>query len=403
MRRPRIRGVVAISAVLLLVGLLAFLLAPDPIAVDTAVVKRGPMVVTVSSEGRTRVKEQYEVVAPIAGRLLRVSLKAGDSVVAGETIIGTIEPPQPQFHDSRASAELKAKVQAADASRALAVADLERAKADLEFAKREYERNQSLSGIGAVSDRILQQSSRDAKMREAAVLIAESMVKQRVSELELAKASLGLPGAANPLEGSIPASGMVLRAPVTGRLLNVLKESESIVSPGMPLMQLGDVTQIEVMLEMLSEDAIKVREGAVAAIEGWGGRQLNARVRRIEPSGFTKISALGIEEQRVKVLLDFTDPPEAWQTLGNGYRANAKIVVWNSDNVLKVPMGALFRDGNRWASYVVVDNLAQLRHLEIDHFTDLEAEVVSGLPEGASVILHPSDRISAGTPVKPRL
>ena len=403
MRRPRIRGLVAVGAVLLLVGLLAFLLGPDPIAVDTAVIKRGPMVVTVSSEGRTRVKEQYEVVAPIAGRLLRASLKAGDNVVAGETIIGTIEPPQPQFHDLRASAELKAKVRAAEASRGLAMADLERAKADLEFAKREHERNQSLSGIGAVSDRILQQSSRDAKMREAAVLIAESMVKQRASELELAKASQGSPGASDDIEGPRPASGIVLRAPVTGRILNVLKESEAIVSPGMPLMQLGDVTKIEVMLEMLSEDAIKVREGAVATIEGWGGRQLNARVRRIEPSGFTKISALGIEEQRVRVLLDFTDPPEAWQSLGNGFRANAKIAVWNGDNVLKVPMGALFRDGNRWASYVVVDNLAQLRHLEIDHLTDLEAEVVSGLTEGASVILHPSDRISGGTPVKRRL
>jgi HlyD family secretion protein len=375
------------------------LFAPDPIAVDTALARHGPIIVTVSSEGRTRVKEQYEVAAPLAGRLLRVGLKAGDSVVAGETIIGTIEPPQPQFHDSRLSAELEAKVRAADAARALALADLERAKADFQFAKREYERNRSLSTIGAIADRMLQQSERDAKMREAAVTVAESVVKQRVSELESARASLGVPSGT---DGALIGHNVEVRAPVSGRVLNVLKESESIVSPGMPLIQLGDVTKLEVMLEMLSEDAVKVREGASATLEGWGGKQLNAQVRRIEPSGFTKVSALGIEEQRVRVLLDFTDPPETWQTLGNGYRVNAKIVIWNHDNVLKVPMGGLFRDGNRWACFVITDNSAQLRHLEIGHFTDTEAEVVDGLADGASVILHPSDRISGGTPVKSR-
>jgi HlyD family secretion protein len=399
MRLPRLRGFVAIGSAALLFGLLAVLFAPDPIAVDTALARHGPMTVTVSSEGRTRVKEQYEVAAPLAGRLLRVRLKAGDSVVAGETIIGIIEPPQPQFHDSRLSAELEAKVRAADAARALALADLERAKADFQFAKREYERNRSLSTIGAIADRMLQQSERDAKMREAAVTVAESVVKQRVSELESARASLGVPSGT---DGALIGHNVEVRAPVSGRVLNVLKESESIVSPGMPLIQLGDVTKLEVMLEMLSEDAVKVREGASATLEGWGGKQLNAQVRRIEPSGFTKVSALGIEEQRVRVLLDFTDPPETWQTLGNGYRVNAKIVIWNHDNVLKVSMGGLFRDGNRWACFVITDNSAQLRHLEIGHFTDAEAEVVDGLAEGASVILHPSDRISGGTPVKSR-
>ena len=399
MRLPRIRGLFAILAAVLVVGLLAVLFAPDPIAVEIAVAKRGPMVVTVSSEGKTRVKEQYDVNAPIAGRLLRVGLKAGDNVVAGKTVIGTIEPPQPQFHDSRSNAELEAKVRASEAGRALAMADLERAKADFKFAQREQERNQELSKIGAVPDRILQQSDRDAKMREAAVTVAESAVNQRISELELAKASLGAP---TDIEGPLTAPSLEVRAPVSGRVLNVLKESESIVAPGMPIIQLGDVTKLEVMLEMLSEDAVKVREGASATLEGWGGKELTARVRRVEPSGFTKISALGIEEQRVRVLLDFIGPPETWQVLGNGYRVNAKIVIWNGDNIVKVPMGSLFRDGNRWACYVVSENSAHLTHLEIGHFTDAEAEVLDGLVEGASVILHPSDRISNGIPVKAR-
>lgn len=402
MRLPLIRGFVVISVTALLIGLLAVVFAPDPIIVDTALAKRGPMVVTVSSEGKTRVKEQYEVAAPIAGRLLRVGLKAGDRVIAGETIIGTIEPPQPQFHDARVNAELEAKVRAADASKGLALADLERAKADFEFAKREQERNRTLSTIGAISDRILQQVDRDFKMREAAVVVAENVVKQKVSELELAKASLSVPSASSAIEGPLPAPNLEVRAPVSGRVLNVLKESESIVSPGMPLIQIGDVTKLEVMLEMLSEDAVKVREGTSATLEGWGGKRLNAKVRRVEPSGFTKVSALGIEEQRVRVLLDFTDPPETWQALGNGYRVNAKIAIWSGDNILKVPMGSLFRDGNRWASYVVSGNTALLAHLEIGNFTDAEAQVLEGLAEGAAVILHPSDRVTTGAPVKAR-
>lgn len=400
MRLLRIRSLVAIGAAALLIGLLVVLFSPDPIAVDVARAGHGPMVVTVSSEGKTRVKEQYEVDAPLAGRLLRLNLKAGDKVVAGETIIGIINPPQPQFHDSRLKTELEAKAHAAKAAHAVALADLERVKADFEFAKREQDRNNALSKIGAVSERILQQSERDAKVREAALLVAENIVKQRASELESAKASLVAPNVID--EPLVAPPSVEVRAPVSGRVLNVLRENESIVSPGMPLIQLGDVTKLEVMLEMLSEDSVKVHEAASAKLEGWGGEQLNARVRRVEPFGFTKISALGIEEQRVRVLLDFTDSPETWQMLGHGYRVNAKIVVWKDDNVLKVPIGALFRDGNRWATYVIFNNSAQLRHLEVGHLTETDAEILDGLADGAQVILHPSDRITSGIPIKVR-
>ncbi|WP_407166077.1 efflux RND transporter periplasmic adaptor subunit [Bradyrhizobium sp. ORS 111] len=357
------------------------------------------MIVTVSAEGKTRVKEPYELVAPIAGKLLRIALKAGDRVVANQTVIFTIEPPQPQLHDSRSNAELEAKVHAAEAAQDLATADLARAKADNEFAQRENERNRELSRIGAVADKSLQQTERDAKMREAAVQVAENVVKQRMSEVELARASLSGPGA---VEGPTMVPNLEVRSPINGRVLNVLKESEVIVSPGMPIVQLGDTANLEVMLEMLSEDAVKVEEGASATLEGWGGKRLSARVRRVEPAGFTKISALGIEEQRVRVLLDFLDPPEQLQHLGTGYRISAKIVVWTAESVLKVPLGGLFRDGNRWACYVVKSGLANLVHVEVGHLNEAEAEVLDGVKEGETVILHPSDRITAGVPVKLR-
>jgi HlyD family secretion protein len=182
----------------------------------------------------------------------------------------------------------------------------------------------------------------------------------------------------------------------------VLKESETIVTPGMPILKIGDVRSLEVVLEMLSENAVKVREGASAVLDGWGGKQLNARVRRVEPFGFTKVSALGIEEQRVKVYLDFVDEPTEWQSLGDGYRITAHIVIWEGDNVLKLPIGALFRDGNRWAAFVAGDERAQLQHVGVGRVNNNEAEVLNGLREGTMVILNPSDRVTNGALVRPR-
>jgi HlyD family secretion protein len=170
----------------------------------------------------------------------------------------------------------------------------------------------------------------------------------------------------------------------------------------MPIMQLGDPSKLEVMLEMLSEDAVEVHEGATATLERWGGKPLKARVRRVEPFGYTKISALGIEEQRVRVLLDFIDPPESWQSLGHGYRVNAKIVVWEGHNILKLPVGALFRQGSEWVTYVINGHFVELRHVSVGHFNDTEVEVLNGVSEGDLVVLNPSDRISAGVPVQGR-
>ena len=402
MRAPRSRAVIGFAATVLLIGVLAVLFAPSPNEVELTRTARGAMTVSVSSDGKTQVKENYEVTAPIAGRLLRIEIKAGDPVVGGQTVVAMIEPPQPQFHDARSQAELEAKVRVATALHALAKADLERAKAEFEFAQTDLMRNRTLSTKGAISARALEQSELDAKTRGAALLVAQNTLEQRASELESAKASLISPQLQFPI-AEASKRYIQVRAPVSGRVLNVLRESETVVTAGMPLITLGDPRQLEVVLEMLSEDAVKVREGATAMLEGWGGEKLNARVRRVEPYGYTKVSALGIEEQRVKVRLDFTDPPEKWQSLGHGYRVNAKIAVWKGDDVIKLPMGALFRDGSNWAAYTVTaDNLAQLKHITVGHLNDQEAEVLDGLAEGDPVILHPSDRIANGVPVKPK-
>jgi HlyD family secretion protein len=195
---------------------------------------------------------------------------------------------------------------------------------------------------------------------------------------------------------------VLVRSPVSGYVLDVAQESETIVTPGQRIMLVGDVTDIEVMLEMLSEDAVKAKPGMDALIEGWGGMPLHGRVRLVEPFSYTKISALGIEEQRVHVLIDFTDPREKWQAMGHGYRVTGRIITWVGHDVLKLPMGALFRDGSRWAVYTIEDGVARRRYVELGHINEAEAEVLSGVTTGAKVILHPSDRIAEGVPVRVR-
>ncbi|HME21882.1 MAG TPA: HlyD family efflux transporter periplasmic adaptor subunit [Acetobacteraceae bacterium] len=389
-----------IAALLLLLGLLAVLFAPDAQPVDLASAAFGDMAVTVSSEGMTRVKENYEITAPVAGRLLRVTLKAGDHVVANKTVVALIEPPPPQFHDVRSQAELEAKTRAAESALAQARAELERTQAQLGFAEADVSRYKGLAAQGAEPRRAMEQYTLEAQTRRSAVEMAQKAVEQKRSELEQIAASLIGPDSAG--EAAAGPHRIEVFSPVSGEVLNTQRVSETVIAPGQTIMSVGNPAQIEVMLEMLSEDAVKVHEGASAMLDGWGGTPLHMRVRRIEPFGYTKISALGIEEQRVHVLLDFTDPPEARAALGHGYRVTGKIPIWEGKRVLKLPMGALFRDGARWAVYAVEDGKAHLRHVQIGHLNDTEAEVLAGMAEGDQVVLHPSDRIADGTPVRPR-
>lgn len=375
-RRPRAPRLVALLIVLLIAGLIAILFAPQPLPVDIASAALGPMRVTVSSEGVARIKEPYEVSAPLAGRLLRIPFKAGDRVKSGD-VVAVIQPQPPQFNDMRSKAELEAKVRVAEAQYALAQADVARVKAQHAFALSDLNRNQLLEAKGIAARRTLEQADLEEKARQAAVVVAEKLVVQRAAELEAAKALLVQP---DPGGQAGPDDDVPVRSPVDGAVLKVLKESETIVNAGMPVIQIGDVADLEVELEMLSKNAVKVREGAQALLEGWGGKILNGRVRRVEPFGYTKVSALGIEEQRVHVKVDFTDPREAWQHVGHGYRMNAQIVVWAADNVLKLPMGALFRDGNQWTVFTLGNNgVAHKRLVTVGHLNDTEAEIITGL------------------------
>ncbi|GAC1336978.1 MAG: HlyD family efflux transporter periplasmic adaptor subunit [Acetobacteraceae bacterium] len=396
-RRFRFRTVLLLAALFGLVVLLAILFGPEPQPVDLASAVPGDVVVTVTSEGKTRVRQQYDITAPLAGRLRRVTLKAGDAVVANDTVVAMIDPPTPQFNDVRSQAELVAKVRAAESSLAQAQADLVRARSQLDFAEADVTRYRDLVAQGVTAKRSFAQYTMEADTRRAGLDVATKLVEQRKAELDQVHAlQLG------PAAGGQPMPPVQVRSPVSGSVLDVTRESETVVSPSQPILTIGDTADIEIVLEMLSEDAVKVQEGMRAILDGWGGAPLNARVRRVEPFSYTKVSALGIEEQRVHVLLDFTDPADRWRAMGHGYRVTGRIVTWEGKGVLTLPMGALFRDGSQWSVYALEDHVARLRHVTLGHLNQTEAEVLGGIEPGTEVILHPNDRIAEGVPVRPR-
>lgn len=376
---------------------------PQPVPVDLGEVTRGPLAVTVDEEGETQVKDVYLVSAPVGGRLLRIEREAGDWVEAGETLLAAIEPADPAFLDVRSQSEKEAAVHAAEAARDLAEAEVERARAELNFAKSDLERAKRLFKRGNISERTLESADLEVKTRAAALTAAEAALQVRVFELETARAALISPTGPHGKEAlSGPSCCVEVRAPVSGTVLRVIQESESVIASGAPLLEIGDPRALEIVVDLLSADAVKVEEGAEVWIEGWGGELLMGRVRRVEPYGFTKVSALGIEEQRVNVLIDFADPPAAWQRLGHGYRVEVRVVIWSAADVLRVPVAALFREGDQWQAFVLSDGVAQKRPVVLGHRNSLEAEVRDGLAAGDFVVLHPSDRVGDGTRIVAR-
>jgi len=391
--------------ILVLVGL-GWAFRPQPVPVDLVQVTRGALAVTVDEEGQTRVRDIYTVSAPIGGRVLRLESEVGDPVSERDTVVATIQPTRPAFLDARSVRQAEASVKAAQAARSLAVADVERAQAELEFAESEYTRAQQLAKRGNISESTLDRAELDARTRAAALEEANAALRMREFELENARALLIGPdaeaatqdGTGVNLECCVP-----VYSPVTGRVLRVILESEAVVLAGAPLIEVGDDHDLEIVVDLLSEDAVRVTEGDRVAIEDWGGPDtLNGTVRRVEPFGFTKVSALGIEEQRVNVIIDFDDPPQAWAALGHGFRLDTRIFIWQADDVLKVPVSALFRDGPEWAVFHVKDDVAVLTRIGIGHRNAFHAEVVRGLAEGADVIAHPSDQVVDGVRVAPR-
>jgi HlyD family secretion protein len=330
-----------------------------------------------------------------------VELKAGDHVTPNQTVIARLEPSVPMFLDDRAVAEARAGVDAAAAATTFAQAQLRRAEAEREFADSELRRLRALASRQTISQNDLDAAERRAKTAIAAVAEAEASQRMRQSEYVQAKARLLNPakvgGAAKECDC------IVIHSPVSGSVLRVLQESEAVLAAGTPILEIGDPADMEIQVDLLSEDAVRVRAGQRVLIEGWGGPGVLAGVvRRVEPFAFTKVSALGIEEQRVNVRIDLTDPRERWRRLGHGYRVQPRIVVWESDKTMQVPQSALFRDGPAWAMFVVEDERARLRHVVIGQNNETNVQLVSGAKTGERIVLHPNERIEEGTRVLAR-
>lgn len=396
MMRRFIWGGIAIAVI----AGIAWMLRPDPELVDIAEVTRGPLTVAAAEDGVTRIRERYEISTPLAGRLLRITLNVGDPVIADETVVARMEPTPPALLDPRAKAQARARVQAAERRLEVAKVSLESARAAANHAEAERVRLYQLRTQDAVSDAELQQAELLARLRSDERRSAEYTVEIAQYELELERAALILTEADADAEA---VGELEIRAPIDGRVLRLYHENSLVIPAGTVLMEVGDPRDLELVVDVLSRDAVRIQPGADVTVRRWGGDEpLRGRVRYVEPSGFTKISALGVEEQRVHVVIDLDTPPEQRETLGDAYRVEAEITLWHADDVLRVPTSALFRVGDAWATFVVEDEVAQQRELRIGRMNDRLAEVHSGLHEGDLVIEYPGDQIRDGVRVARR-
>jgi HlyD family secretion protein len=374
-------------------SLIAILARPRPLRVDVAAVARGPLRVVLDEDGRTQVKRRYIVSTPLQGKLLRVELKAGDTVTEG-SVLARLVPADAPLLDPRTRAEQEARLHAAEASVAQAEANVARARVGQDTAKDDLARKQKLSVGGAIAAHDLQLAENQAASSTQDLASAEFGAKVSGQQLAQARAALqrGRSGRVDEFE---------ILAPAAGRVLRVLRESEGIVTAGTQLIEVGDPALLEVVAELLTVEAVKVRPGMPAFIDHWGGdRPLAARVRNVDPSGFTKISALGVEEQRVRVILDLTAPAKEWTALGDNFRVGVHIVPWESKDVLTLPSAALFRKGDAWATYAVDGNTIQLRRLELGQQSADLAEVKNGVQAGDRVVLRPSESLREGMKVE---
>jgi len=391
-----------IPAGVLLAAAMVWLFRPQAVAVDLAMVERGPLQVTVSDEGEARVRDVFVVSAPVPGLMRRVELEAGDHVKANETVIARLEPSVPLFLDERSAAEARAAVDAAAAARKFAAAQVRRMDAENEFAQSELRRLRALATLQSISQNDLDSAERRAKTATAAVAEAAANVKMRESEYQQARARLLNPGKVKTAAKDCDC--ILVYSPISGSVLRVRLESEGIVAAGAPILEIGDPQNLEIQVDLLSEEAVGIRPGQRAVIEAWGGpADLAAVVRRVEPYGFTKISALGIEEQRVNVRIDLTEPRERWRRLGHGYRVEPHIVLWESPDVLRVPLSALFRDHEDWAVFVERQGRARLRRVQLGRDNGMHAQILDGLVTGERIVIHPNDRIEDGVRIVARI
>jgi HlyD family secretion protein len=385
-----------VVVVALVVGAIAYGFWPRPVDVDLGAVSKGPMRVTVDEEGKTRIRERYVVSAPLGGTLLRVQLKAGHPVTADNTILAMLEPSDPAFLNARERAEAEARVKGAESAVQMAQARLSAARKEHDLATGNLARVTKAHESGVASADELHTAQIREQVRSEEVRAAQFAERVATFELSLARSALirTAPRSALPPEGS----RLELRSPVDGKVLRVFQESAGVVAPGTQILEVGDPTDLEMVIEVLSTEAVKISPGDRVIVERWGGPEpLAGRVRHVEPAGFLKVSALGVEEQRVNVIADFTDAHEKRKALGDAYRIEARIVVWEAADAVKVPAGALFRDpSGQWAVYALRDGRATLTPVNVGRSNGLEAEVLDGLAPGDQVVLHPSDRVTPG-------
>lgn len=397
MRSPWIKRSITAVAVAAVAAGFAYALREQPSLVDVATVGEGPMRVTIREEGVTRVREVYTVSTAIAGHLTRTVLEEGDAVKANETVVASIHPLDPPLIDKRAEAELLAARDAARSAVGIAEIELQRAEAALRLAEDELERALRLYKPGVISEAALQRANNVVELQRAVVDGARATIGFRRAELATAEARLLQPDPRDPAGGSCCVN---LLAPIDGTVLTVFAKSEQAVAPGMKIAEIGDTGALEIAVDLLSADAVRITAGTKASISDWGGdRPLQATVRRIDPAAFTKVSALGIEEQRVNAVLDFD---ERDGRLGHGYRVMAEMTVWECGRCLQVPISALFRSGPAWNLFVVDDDRLRRAQVRIGRMNDEVAEVTGGVGAGAVVVVHPADTLDEGSLVTPR-
>ncbi|MEN1680013.1 MAG: HlyD family efflux transporter periplasmic adaptor subunit [Planctomycetota bacterium] len=395
-------------------GMLVWSFLPQPLDVEMAVAESGSLMVTVDEDGKTRIREKYVVSTPLSGRLLRVEMDPGDELTAGTTLLATIEPRDPELLDARAVAQAEARVKAAEASLGKTAPMLEQARLEQENAEIELTRAVKARRGGGITESELDTAK--TRYRQASESLRSARYAEEIAEFELEQARAALLRS-KPYENGTPGDSVsagpngwnfTIRSPIDGRVLRVFQESSAVVTAGMALLELGDPTDLEVEIDVLSSDAVNIRPGARVLLEHWGGdRPLEGRVRLVEPAGFTKVSTLGVEEQRVNVIVDLDDPPEDRRELGDGYRVEARIVVQQVDDTLIVPASALFRDAGQdgqseWSVFKVVGDAAAKTAVTISRQNGLQAAVEGGLDEGDTVIVNPSDQVIDGVAVRRR-
>lgn len=404
MMAGKVKGIIKITLAVLTVSLLVYAFIPERVKVDMVKVERSDLLISIEGEGKTRIHDIYVVSTPIDGRITRIASEPGDIVEAGSSIIANMYPANPTFLDKRLETQAKADVEGAKAALALASARVKQAQAQLKFEQADFKRTSELYKQNTVSVALVERAQLQISMLGAELETAVSNKNVMQSRLEAAKATLLQPQAESTNTSLVESDCQIcIHSPVDGIVLRILHKSESIVPVGTPIVEIGNPDDLEVKIEMLSTDAVKVKIGDDALVKRWGGEQdIAARVKMVEPSGFTKISALGVEEQRVNVILRFTESKEKWQGLGDAFRVEASIIIDRAENALVVPISSLFRQNEQWSVFRVEEGVANIQLVEVGRRNYRFAEVSNGLTLGDQVITHPSNAIDEGVKVSKR-